>query len=416
MTMTEARQCKPMRVLAIHRYYWPDTPPYASMLRAIAARWAADGHRVDVLSSQPSYKRNTGVEKQPAEQTLDGVKVRRLDLPSEHGRPMTRLANVARLAWAIVWQAKRQGPYDVIMASTAPPVFIGAAARIAARLTGARFIYHCMDIHPEIGRISGEFRNPIVFSLLRIIDASNCKAATRVIVLSRDMEQAVRRRRGTADASVCVINNFNLPSFSNESDASIPDELQKPPGRFRLLFAGNIGRFQGLEAVVDAMHRLSSRPEVELIFLGEGRAVDALKSRAGTLLGNQIKFFPHQPIDVARAVIRTADLCLVTLTPGIYRFAFPSKTMTYLGEGRPLLVSVEPDSELAEFVNKENVGTAVAPNEPEALVSAIAELADNPARQQDMALKASRIGNEKFEQSVVLERWSSLMRELAIES
>ena len=32
------RQSMPatVRVLAIHRYYWPDTPPYASILRAIA--------------------------------------------------------------------------------------------------------------------------------------------------------------------------------------------------------------------------------------------------------------------------------------------------------------------------------------------------------------------------------------------
>ena len=46
------------------------------------------------------------------------------------------------------------------MASTAPPVVVGFAAALGARLTGGRFYYHCMDIHPEIGRLSGEFEEP----------------------------------------------------------------------------------------------------------------------------------------------------------------------------------------------------------------------------------------------------------------
>ena len=402
-----------MRVLAIHRYFWPDTPPYASMLRSIAARWSQDGHAVDVLSTRPSYKPNTNVAPCAEEEVLDGVFIKRLDLPDEHGRPLTRLINVTRFAWAIVRQSRRTGPYDVIMASTVPPVVIGAAARFAASLTGAKFVYHCMDIHPEIGRLSGEFRNPIVFSALRRLDTSTCNAANRVIVLSRDMEKAVRARPGGRGTAISVINNFNLPSFTDATDVTLPHQFGKLRGTFRMLFAGNVGRFQGLEAVVDAMHLLKSRPEIELVILGEGRAVDTIKSRADALLGNQIKFFPHQPIEIARAVIRTATLCLVTLMPNICRFAYPSKTMTYLGEGRPLLVSVEPDSELAKFVSEEGVGIVVGPNDPYAIASAVLSLLDNPEGQREMARRAARVASELFTPTVVLNQWSQLMRDLS---
>ncbi len=414
--MTDMPAAPHLKVLAIHRYYWPDAPPYASMLRAIVARWAADGHTVSVLSSQPSYKRDADIPRQPAEQELDGVAVRRLDLPAEHGRLLTRLANVVRFSWAIFRHARNHGPYDVIMASTVPPVVVGAAARLAARFTGARFVYHCMDIHPEIGRISGEFRNPLIFSLLRRIDAGNCRAAARVVVLSKDMEVAIGKRSGVYDANIEVINNFNLPSFSGEQPAGLPAALEKGEGQFRLLFAGNIGRFQGLEAVVDAMFELGSRLNIELVFLGEGRAVSDLKARSGKFLGGRIRFFPHQSVDVARQVIRTADLCLVTLAQGIYQYAFPSKTMTYLGEGRPLLVCVESCSELAAFVRAENVGIAVDPGSPQALAAAIAELVDDPLRYREMEEQAARAGKQYFDQSTVLDRWSGFMRELAAET
>lgn len=402
-----------MRILAIHRYYWPDTPPYASILRAIVSHWAEEGYLVDVLSSQPSYKKETAIEPQPEQQILDGVKVRRLNLPPEHGRPFTRLINVFRFAWNIISQAYKHGPYDVIMASTAPPVVFGATACLAATLTGARFIYHCMDIHPEIGRISGEFRNPLILNFLRFIDTASCRMAERVVVLSRDMKQALLSRPAASRSNICIINNFNLPSFSAEKAVSVPEGLQKPSGCFRILFAGNIGRFQGLEAVVDAMHKTTSKVNSELVFVGEGRAVDSLKSCAGHLLNNQIKFFPHQPIDIARQVIRTADICLVTLTPGIYQFAFPSKTMTYLGEGRPLLVSVEPESELADFIRREGVGIVVSPNNPDELAHAITELAEDPQRLQELAVRAFAAGRNYFDQTKVLKKWSRLMNQLA---
>lgn len=411
--MTSAHDPKNLRILAIHRYYWPDTPPYASILRTIVSHWASEGHSVDVLSSQPSYKKDARIEKQPEEQVLDGVRVKRLALPSEHGRPLTRLINIARFAWNIILQACRNGPYDVIMASTAPPVVFGSAACAAARLTGARFIYHCMDIHPEIGRISGEFSNPAVFSLLRRIDTVSCNAAYRVIVLSRDMKNAILKRPGASDSNISIINNFNLPSFSKDKNVALPEGLQKPANRFRLLFAGNIGRFQGLEAVVEAMYKIVSKSKVELVFLGEGRAVGLLKTLAGPLLHDHIKFFPHQPIEKTRKVIQTADLCLVTLTPSIYQFAFPSKTMTYLGEGKPLLVSVEPDSELAEFVRQEKVGIAVSPNSPGELADAVVELAGDRKRLQDMALRACYAEKKYFGQEKILKEWSNLINKVA---
>lgn len=411
----DAPQRKPLRVLAIHRYYWPDTPPYASILRAIVARWSADGHHVDVLSTQPSYKAGIELGRQPPEERLDGVTVRRIDLPAEHGRSLIRLLNVARFAWAILRQARRTGPYDVIMASTMPPVLTGAAARLAARLTGASFAYHCMDIHPEIGRLSGEFRHPLLFRVLRRIDTATCNGAARVIVLSPDMARVLDERPECRSMHVQVINNFSLPSFSSVDETSLPDAMVKPDSRFRLLFAGNIGRFQGLESLVDAMHRLRARPEIELIFLGEGRALESVKSRAGDLLGRQIKCFPHQSVEVARTAIRTADVCVVTLIPEIIRYAYPSKTMTYLGEGRPVLVCVESKTELAEFVNREGVGMTVEPNDVSALAEAIASLADDRQRLIRMTTQAARVGAEYFTQEQVLPIWSRLLDELALE-
>ena len=180
-----------LRVLAIHRYYWPDTPPYASLLRRIVSTWVTDGHSVEVLTSQPSYKAALENQRLPEEDTLDGAKVSRMKLPNESNKPLVRVWNALRLSLKIFRKALFGKRYDVIMVSTAPPVLAGFACAIIAKLRKTRFIYHCMDIHPEIGRLSGEFRNPVVFKVLQIMDRWTCSKANPVVVLSEDMKQAL---------------------------------------------------------------------------------------------------------------------------------------------------------------------------------------------------------------------------------
>ena len=71
-----------MRVLVVHRYYWPDKAPCAGIMRWIAKHLAADGHYVDVLTSQPSYRESSRQDRRPSIERLDAVSVKRLSLPT----------------------------------------------------------------------------------------------------------------------------------------------------------------------------------------------------------------------------------------------------------------------------------------------------------------------------------------------
>ena len=93
--------------------------------------------------------------------------------------------------------------------------------------------------------------------------------------------------------------------------------------------------------------------------MGDGAARADLVSRAESFPTGaraSVTVLPHASSADARELMRTADLGLVTLQPGVIRLAYPSKTMTYLSEGLPLLVGVEADSELATTVRAEGIG------------------------------------------------------------
>ena len=392
-----------MRILLIHRYFWPDTPPYAAMLRTIGRRLVSDGHEVVVLSTQPSYKSGVSLERQPALDVVDGMSVRRLSMPRESNL-VIKLFNMvffpARIFFFILLSRK----FDRVMVSTAPPVVAGFAAAIGSWLRRSQFFYHCMDIHPEIGSLSGEFRNPIVFKMLVLLDQISCRIATNIIVLSEDMRIALLARQ-SGDINTVIINNFSLPT--HEEDTEVASGLLKRSGRFRVLFAGNVGRFQGLDAFVDAMDLIVERSDVELVFLGEGKALKKLQMRAKGR--GDVIFLPHQPSNIARQIIADADLGIVSLNTGIYRYAFPSKTMTYLSEGCPLLVSVERESQLAKFVEDSGIGVCVEPSDPASIAAAIQSVHDDIPLREELSAAARKIADEMFSEEVVLQRWSALM-------
>lgn len=363
-----------MKILAIYRHFWPDSPPYALMLRRICAHLAEQGHDVGMLAEQPNYK-SGDLKLNPArKETLDGIDVKRLRrLPFMAKLPILKKVGAvlfpARLVADALWRRLRGEKRDVIWTATIPPVVNGFCGGIAAKILGARFIYHFQDVYPELAGYAGNWKKGgVVYRACAAVERINCRMAAACIVLSEDMADTVAAR-GVPREKIHIINNFMLDSFEQGS-ATCPPELAPREGVMRVIFAGNIGRFQGLEAAIEAARLLEAdMPDVEFMFLGEGPNLANIKKLSEGL--SNVRFAPHMPFHEASAVIETADLGLVSIQPDIYRVAYPSKTLTYLGLGVPVLAVVEPESALARSLMDEEIGFVSQGRDGAALADAV---------------------------------------------
>ena len=180
---------------------------------------------------------------------------------------------------------------------------------------------------------------------------------------------------------------------------------------FNLLFAGNIGRFQGLDVLIEAMGLLvTQQPHIRLIMMGEGTAKKELEHRARELNAN-VEFVGHHSVAVAKLAMQKVDLGFVSLVPGIIKYAYPSKTMTYLEQGCPLLVAVEPQSSLAKDVERNGVGLAVPSGDVNALKNTIIKIAEDDTKLRDMKEKALVLGSSDYSEANVLPVWSYMLSE-----
>lgn len=403
-----------VRVLAIHRYFWPDTPPYASLLRAIVGHWAGAGHQVDVVTSQPSYKPETANQRRPSTERVDGATVRRIAMRPDRSGRVRRVFNVVWFPLAVALRILRGARYDVVMCSTAPPVLLGAAVSWAATRRGATFVYHCMDLHPEIGSLSGEFSKPWVYRLLMRLELATCRRAAAVVVLSADMRESLVLRDPALASRVVVLNNADLPEYGEPADdppaASRDDEVL-------VAFTGNLGRFQCLETVVAAV--LASHPGMErvrLVLMGEGAAKAGLAAQVAAAppeRGDRVVLLPQGNTAQARALMSAADWGLVTLAPEVIRYAYPSKVATYLSEGLPVLAGVEPDSALVRDIEAWGVGTRLPMGSPEAVAGALAGLVARPGDQALMRARATEVWRREFSLDRRLAEWDALLERAA---
>lgn len=401
-------------MLAIHRYYWPDTPPYASILRSIVGRWTANGHEVEVLSTQPSYKPEAAVGRREKSERVDDATVRRVAIPSDRISKRQKVANALCFPAVAFFQILLGRRRDVVMCSTAPPVVLGAAVCLASIMRRTCFVYHCMDLHPEIGALSGEFKRPLIYRWLMRVDKFTCRHASAIVVLSEDMRNIVIARDTQLADRVHIINNPALPDFephakSENSDTGYAGE------KLRIVFTGNLGRFQGLEMLVDAMLADDGLDCLELVFMGDGTAKLGLEQRvknAGPSGSARVRFIAHGSPAEARELMANADFGLVSLTPDVIRYAYPSKTSTYLSEGLPIIAIVEPDSELAEMIERRELGFVVPPGDANALEETLVRIASSERDLPQMRARAREVADDLFGADHVLAKWDELLEHL----
>ena len=138
---------KKLKVLLVHRYFWPDSPPYATMLKCIAEKLASEGKNVTVFSTQPSYKKNTSKSDQDHFENVNGVNIIRKKVRGyDSNNLLSRIYNTITFLVKLVTHILVTPRYDIVMMSTVPQVVGPFVACVVTRVKGARFFYHCQDI------------------------------------------------------------------------------------------------------------------------------------------------------------------------------------------------------------------------------------------------------------------------------
>jgi glycosyltransferase involved in cell wall biosynthesis len=212
------------------------------------------------------------------------------------------------------------------------------------------------------------------------------RRASRIVVLSAGFRQRLSDR-GIA-VPIAVIPNWAPPEIvtvAKTLPTPTPDDAP-----FTILFAGNMGRAQGLDVVLAAAALLRDRGSpVRFVLIGGGVERTGLQQRATSMaLDNVVFRDPLHPSQMGE-VFAGADALLVHLRDDpLFEITIPSKLQAYLTIGRPVLLGVRGDA--AAMLREAGAGIAFDPDDPVALVDAIERIVSLAPAERDVLGRAGR--------------------------
>jgi glycosyltransferase involved in cell wall biosynthesis len=165
--------------------------------------------------------------------------------------------------------------------------------------------------------------------------------------------------------------------------------------KFRVLYAGNLGRAHPIQTILDAAEMLAEDcPEVEFLFVGDGPGQDRLaQERARRGLGN-IRLLPFQPAEKLREVLEGGDLHIVSMRHEAAGMLVPCKLYSAFAVKRPCLFVGPMHAEAAKVVSDFQAGAVIPQGQPAMLAQSIAHfMRDGKAwfHAQEGAIEAGRV-------------------------
>lgn len=334
-----------MKIMIINRSFWPLYPVLGEALLQVAEKIASKGHSVSVVF-QDHVKVKAQIRKSDRGQGVCFYPIKALTTSASS--VLCRVYDaVFFMCWVLIillWVKPNK-----IYVSTDPPIVIPFVVMLYSRLSGAKFIYHLQDIHPEATNSVFPINKWVFYALLKI-DALSMRKAHCLITITEQMAAEILFRSG-AKVPVHILDN---PSVSfDEVDMSKP----KIAG---FSFCGNAGRLQRIPLMLEAIENYFEQGgKQEFAFAGEG--VYAKQLRA--LADKYPKFSFSGLVSPTEAAQLNADYAwaLLPIEDSVTKFAFPSKSSSYVLSGAKILAVCGEQTSVAKWVRANRVGEVVKP-------------------------------------------------------
>ena len=277
--------------------------------------------------------------------------------------------------------------FDVVYSNTWPLFASYMVARACAK-RDAPLVVHVLDLYPEllfqrVKKIPRPIRKYLV-----MLDNFVVRTAQKIVTLSPSFTEHYRTTRNIPESKLETIYNWRDP------DEIVPMErngtfrrMHHIPGKtFVAMFAGNVGKAAGVSVLVQTAAQLRDSPDHLILVVGGGTEGEALQRFIDEERLTNIRYIPKWPNDIVSEAHAAADVLLLTSVPNAALTSVPSKLISYMLAGRPILACIHERSDSARIIEAADAGWIVPEGDAQQLATIIHDLRNR----QEMLLKKGR--------------------------
>ena len=380
-----------MRIL-IHDY--AGHPFQLELSQELARR----GHEILHLHFDGLPTPKAGFDQSPASSNLT-VRGVRISKPFDKAKLITRYLKEREYGRAVSREITAFKPGAVLSANT--PLGIQSMIMRASRNARAKFYFWMQDFYslalqrflpkrlPVLGRIIGRYYESVERSQLRRSDGAIFITADFLNIAS---EWGLKAQR-------ChVIENWApLLAIQPRNQENAWAQEHGLVGKRVLVYSGTLGMKHNPMLLWELAERTGHMPDVVVAVVSSGPGADFLASRLATTPMPNLRLFGTQPFSALPDIFASATVLIGILERSAGVFAVPSKILSYLCAGRPLLLAMPRQNLAAKIVMQSEAGLVVDPENSNAFFHSAMELLENSVLRKSMSASARAYAESAFD-------------------
>ena len=349
------------------------------------------------------------------DEIINVVEVRRVRhfVPQPAPSGLARMRLDASWLWRTTWRVLTdRGQHDMVMV-VAPPFLSGFLGLLAGWWWRCPVVYHIQDLQVDAARDLKMLPRWLI-PVLGWLEKLQLRRVDLVTTICRGMQRRVAGKTATrrpvglmpnwADCS--QMEPWDGPNAYRAAWNVAEDDVV-------IAYSGNLGRKQGLEYLIAAFALLADLTKVQLVIAGDGAERAGLE-RLAEQRGARVRFMDLVPADRLREFIAAADIHCVPQLRAAAGLVMPSKLLNLMALERPVVVTADPETDLAQAVSQAGCGLVVTPEDAPALAAALRYLVSDPQLRAEMGPKGRAHVLETYDIEQVLGSFAQQMRRLAM--
>ena len=345
-------------IVIVSALYPPEPVVSAQISADLANSLESQGHKVTVLCPFPTRPAGFKFESIFYNRSID-IKVNNnitvVRLPS-YVSPESRMFSRLRESFSF---GKHSSNYikknilqtDIVYANTWPLLGQNILARSLKKYQ-IPLVLHIQDIYPEslLEKLPKWIKKIIQVPLI-YLDKQSVNLASVIIVVSKNMFHFYKENRGIAEKKILLISNWQDESFfvnKKQQNKFIDKSV------FTFMYLGNIGPVAGVELLIRSFMKTNSA-NAQLIIAGSGSHKEGCQKIASK--GKNIYFIDIPTGLSAVADMQSkADILLLPVKKNAAMSSVPSKLIAYLFSAKPIIATVDKESDTAKTLIEAKCG------------------------------------------------------------
>lgn len=396
-----------MKIIYFHQHF--STPEGSTGTRSyeMARRLVMLGHEVTIVCGSFTAG-NTGLKGQFVKGKrfgeVDGINIIELELPYSNNQSFLQRSLVFfKYALQSIKVALVED-YSIIVA-TSTPLTAGIPGIFAKWFRRKKFIFEVRDLWPELPKEMGVIKNPVILSLLSLLEWCSYHSAHRCIGLSPGIVKGIEKRGIDSKKVTLVPNACDLSLFDTKEIATRPCGVTD--NNLMAVFSGTHGIANGLDAVINAASELKKRNNdtIKFVLIGDGKLKPSLMEMSAEKGLDNIIFLPPVSKNELAKIMKSADIGLQLLAnvPAFYYGTSPNKFFDYISSGLPVLTNYP--GWIADLISKHECGYAINPEDPVAFADALEHAYNQKSTLPILGTHSKALAESCFDRDVLAKNW-----------